>query len=518
MNIWDSLERGKTHFPDQQALIFKGKSTSYRELYELAGRLSAILRGRFNLDRGSRVAIFLPNIPEFVLSYYAIQRIGAIAASLNVMLKRNEVEFILRDSGSRLLITVPQFLEQVPENVSSLEAIVTVGDTDRPRCYKFSDLLCESPFPEVPSVSLDASDGAAILYTSGTTGQPKGVLLTHGNLASNAAATVHHTRMTPDDRLLCYLPLFHCFGQNFIMNAAVTAGATLILHERFVPEEILESTRVNRASIFLGVPAVYLRLLAQSDIERYLQTIRYYFSAAAPLPVEVVRKWRDRFGQTIYEGYGLTETSPFATYNHDADYREGSVGTAIQDVEIKIVDEHGAQLPPGEVGEIAIKGPNVMNGYFNRPEETAEVIRDGWFLTGDIGKMDQDGYLYLVDRAKDMVNVSGFKVWPREVEEVLSAHGGVAEAAVIGVPDPVSGEAVKAFAVLKQSARLTEQEVIDFCRNRMAVYKAPRHVEFIDALPRNPAGKVLKRELRAREATLTPPSPLEELKGEGEKR
>jgi long-chain acyl-CoA synthetase len=500
MNIYDSLERANNQFAGKAAVIFKGQITSYGELYEQTCRLSAVVRDRFQLGPGSRVAIFLPNIPEFILAYYAVQRIGAIAASLNVMLKRNEVEFILGDSGSELLITVPQLLEQVPKTISSLKGIVTVGDTDRPGCYRFSELLAGSAFPEIPPASLDANDGAAILYTSGTTGQPKGVMLTHGNLVSNAAATIHHTRMSSEDRLLCYLPLFHCFGQNFIMNAALSAGGALILHERFVPQEILESARANRASIFLGVPAVYLRLLAQPGIESYLQTIRYYFSAAAPLPVEVVRKWRDRFGQIIYEGYGLTETSPFATYNHDSDYREGSVGTAIKDVAIKIVDEHGAKLPPGEVGEIAIKGPNVMKGYFNRPEETAEVIRDGWFLTGDIGKMDQDGYLYLVDRVKDMINVSGFKVWPREVEEVLSRHDGLAESAVIGIPDPVSGEAVKVFAVRKENAQVTEQELIEFCRSRMAVYKAPRRVEFIDSLPRNPSGKVLKRELRARGA------------------
>jgi long-chain acyl-CoA synthetase len=500
MNIFDSLERAKSQFPDNEALIFKGKPTTYRELYEQACRLSAVLSTRWKLRPESRVAIFLPNIPEFVLCYYAIQRIGAIAVSLNVMLKRDEVEFILRDSAAQLLITAPQLLEQVPEGIATLDGIVSVGPVSRPDCCQLSELLMERPAAEVSKISRESDDGGAILYTSGTTGQPKGVLLTHGNLNFNAAATNHHTRMNADDRLVCFLPLFHCFGQNFIMNAAVNAAATLILHERFVPDEILESAMANRASIFLGVPAVYLRLLSQPGIERYLQTIRYYFSAAAPLPVEVVRRWRSRFGQIIYEGYGLTETSPFATYNHDSDYREGSVGTAIRDVEIKIVDENGAQLPPGAIGEIAIRGPNVMKGYFNRPEETAQVIRDRWFLSGDIGKMDEDGFLYLVDRAKDMVNVSGFKVWPREIEEVLSKHDGLAEAAVIGIPDPVSGEAVKAFAVRKPAARITEQDVIDYCRNRMAVYKAPRCVEFIDALPRNPSGKVLKRELRLRNA------------------
>ena len=241
MNIFDSLERAQIRFPDKDAVIFKGQSTTYGELYEQACRLSAALSKRFGLLRGDRVAIFLPNIPEFIVSYYAIEKLGAVAVSLNVMLKRNEVEFILRDCGARVLIAMPQFIEEVPENISSLEAIVTVGATDRPGCWQFSELASERPASAAPGARVESEDGAAILYTSGTTGQPKGVLLTHGNLVSNAQATHHHTRMTPEDRLLCFLPLFHCFGQNFIMNTAVQAGATLLLHERFVPDEILKS-------------------------------------------------------------------------------------------------------------------------------------------------------------------------------------------------------------------------------------------------------------------------------------
>ncbi len=499
MNIFSSLERARHGSPQKDAVIFRGQAMSYGELHEQTCRLSAALLKRFNLQRGDRVAIFLPNIPEFIVSYYAIQRRGAIAVSLNVMLKRDEVSFILRDSGARALITAPQLLEQVPDNIPTLEGIVASGETTRPGCLGYADLASEPITSEFPSGRIESEDGAAILYTSGTTGQPKGVLLTHGNIVSNAAATGYHTRMTPEDRLLCYLPLFHCFGQNFIMNACVYAGATLLLHERFVPDEILQSAMVNRASIFLGVPAVYARLLALPGIEKDLESIRYYFTAAAPMPLEVAQRWRERFGHRIYEGYGLTETSPFASYNHDFEYREGSVGTPIEYVKIKVINERGQPVRPGELGEIAIKGPNVMKGYFNRPEETARAVRDGWFLTGDIGRLDQDGYLYLVDRAKDMVNVSGYKVWPREVEEVLAKHDGLAEAAVIGVPDAVSGEAVKAYVVMRAGVQLTEKNIIDFCRDRIAVYKAPRYVEFIAALPRNPAGKVLKRELRVRE-------------------
>lgn len=503
MNIFDSLERARTYFPDKEALLFKGARTSYLDLYRQVSHISSALKARFNLEKGDRVAIFLPNIPEFCLSYLAVVKLGAIAVSLNVMLKRDEVAFILNDSGAKVIIAAGHLLDQIPETIPTLEGIVCVGELNSPGVVPYQDLLSES-LPPISKTSLEEDEGAAILYTSGTTGKPKGVLLTHKNLVSNVYATNHHTRMRPEDKLICYLPLFHCFGQNFIMNASVNTGATLVLHERFHPDEILRSVKEHRVSMFFGVPAVYTRLLELPGIEDHLSSVRYYFTAAAPMPSEVAHRWRERFGQTIYEGYGLTETSPFASYNHDFCYREGSVGTPIENVEMKIVDEKGNDLLPGEVGEIAIKGPNVMKGYYHQPEETAQAIRDGWFFTGDIGRMDEEGYFYLVDRAKDMINVAGFKVWPREVEEVFLKHPTLSEVAVVGIPDPISGEAVKAFVVLRGDATIKEQDLIDFCRSRIAVYKAPRHVEFLDALPKNPAGKILKRELRAREAEKAP--------------
>ena len=500
MNIFDALEHGRSYFPDKEAILFGGDAITYRDLHERACRLSSALKEIADLRQGDRVALFLPNRPEFILSYYAAVRLGAIAVSLNVMLKRDEVKFILNDSEAKILITTSQLLDQVPEatETPSLKKIVSSGKAAHANVVQLDDLLA-STSPVAPKANLDQNDGAAILYTSGTTGKPKGALLSHGNLISNVGATVIHTKMSAADRLICYLPLFHCFGQNFIMNASVKSGATLVLHERFQPDEILDSVKSNGVSMFFGVPPVYLRFLAMPKIEEYFRAVRYCFTAAAPMPVTVARRWSEKVGQIIYEGYGLTETSPFASYNHDVHYREGSVGTPIENVEIKIFDPGGRELAPGEQGEIAIKGANVMLGYFHRPQETAEVIRDGWFLTGDIGKMDSDGYLYLVDRAKDMINVSGFKVWPREVEEVLLQHPSLSEVGVVGIADPVSGEAVKAFVVLKQGQSMKEQELIDYARARMAVYKAPRYVEFIDALPRNPAGKILKRELRARE-------------------
>ncbi len=495
MNVFDALERAKTYFPKKEALVFKGAKTSFLDLYHQVSLVSSALKSRYNIQRGDRVALFLPNIPEFVLSYFAIVKLGGVVVSLNVMLKRDEVAFILKDSGAKVLITAMPLLDQVPETIPTLEGVVCVGEPHRPEVVPYRELLTKSSAP-VSKVSLEGDDGAAILYTSGTTGKPKGVLLTQSNLISNMYATNHHTGMRPEDRLICYLPLFHCFGQNFIMNSSVNAGATLILHERFKPDEILGSVKSNRVSMFFGVPTVYLHFLEASNIEEHLASVRYYFTAAAPMPVEVAHRWKERFGQVIYEGYGLTETSPCASYNHDFFYREGSVGTPIENVEMKIVDERGNDLLPGEVGEIAIKGPNVMKGYYRQPEETAKAIRDGWFYSGDIGRMDDQGYFYLVDRAKDMINLSGFKVWPREVEDVLMEHPAVREVAVVGVPDRTSGEAVKAFVVLKEKPTTEERNLIDFCRDRLAVYKAPRSVEFINALPKNPAGKILKRELR----------------------
>ncbi len=453
MNIFDVLEYGNGLFPKKQAILFAGESIAYGELYQRACRLSSALEQVTHVKRGDRVALFLPNWPEFITAYYAVVRLGAIAVSLNVMLKHDEVKFILNDSESSVLITANKLIEQVPDarEVPSLKKILCVDKPQRADVFPLEDFLALAS-GETSAADLANNDGAAILYTSGTTGKPKGALLSHGNIISNIQATRHHTQMASDDRLICYLPLFHCFGQNFIMNAALDAGATLVLHERFQAEEILESVKSHRVSMFFGVPPVYQHLLAEPNIEEYFRTVRYCFTAAAPMPVVVARQWQRRIGQIIYEGYGLTETSPFASYNHDSLYREGSVGTPLEKVEMKIVDPEGRTLLVGETGEIAIKGSQRDAGLFppgprNRPSHPRRLVFD-WGHR----QADADGYFYLVDRAKDMINVSGFKVWPREVEEVLLQHPSVSEAAVVGIEDPDSGEAVKAFVVLKQSA------------------------------------------------------------------
>jgi len=316
-------------------------------------------------------------------------------------------------------------------------------------------------------------------------------------VVSNAYATVHHLQMTSDDRGLCALPMFHCFGQNAIMNSLVTAGGTMVMQERFVPDAFVDGIAAHRITIFYAVPTMYILFLA---MERPLDftSVRLYFSAAAILPTDVERRWHERFGRWIQQGYGLTETSPFASYNHDVAFKPGSVGTPIENVEMKIVDGEDREVADGERGEIVIKGPNVMKGYFGNEAATAEAIRDGWFHSGDIGCRDADGYFFIVDRVKDMINVSGFKVWPAEVEQTLYRHPAIREVAVYGVRDPVKGEAVKAAVILESGASATPEEIIAFCREQLAVYKAPGAVDIVSELSKSATGKILKRVLRGR--------------------
>jgi len=305
--------------------------------------------------------------------------------------------------------------------------------------------------------------------------------------------------MTPEDAGLCALPLFHCFGQNFIMNALLTAGGTLVLQERFVPADFLGAIPRHRITILYAVPTMYIVFLAGDLAAHDLASLRLSFSAAAMLPADVEARWRAVTGLPVSQGYGLTECSPFATYNHERAHRPGSVGSPIENVEVRVVDEHDREAPDGTLGEIVIRGPNVMTGYLGKPAETAETLRGGWLHSGDIGYRDADGYFFVVDRVKDMINVSGFKVYPREVEEVLFAHPAVREAAVLGMPDPMKGEAVRACVVLREGQAATADELIALCRDRIAAYKVPSVVEFLAALPKSPTGKILKKELRGGE-------------------
>lgn len=479
MNIARSIEHGRRNHPDRPALIFEGSEISYAALDDAANSVARALRDR-GIGRGDRVALLMPNVPEFAYAYYGALKLGAIVVSINTSLIADEIEFIVKDSGAAILLSELTAFAARPG--AAIEAV---------------DLLADAP--------------AAIVYTSGTTGVPKGATLSHGNVTFAMAAKQRYLGITPEDRLLLFLPLYHCFGQNAILNAAMQAGATVVLQRAFDADRLLASLASDRVTMMFGVPATFSVLLdraaaaspsiaaAAGDGLGPLASVRYCFSAAAPLPIHVEAAWRARFGLVIHQGYGLTETSPFASYNHATMHRPGSIGVPIDRVEMRVVDVRTRQpLAAGERGEIVIRGPNVMLGYWNRPIDTAEVMQDGWFHTGDIGRTDADGYFFIEDRIKDMVIIGGSNVYPAEIEHVLSQHPQVADAAVFGVPAPVLGERVWAAVVLGPGATATEGEIIAFCRARMAHFKVPARVEFVDELPRNRTGKVLKRVLRQR--------------------
>jgi long-chain acyl-CoA synthetase len=499
MNIARSLEHSARLFGNRVALIFEGTQLSYVELEEYAARLAAALRRR-GIGRGDRVALFLPNIPAFAIAYYAIQKLGSIAVSINAGSAASEVSFILDDCAARAVFTTAELRLQIPDaDLPELEHVVLCegrisGETD------LESLLSEAA-GGLRGVDADRDEPAAILYTSGTTGTPKGATLSHGNVISNVWSFVHNCGMRPDDRILIPLPLFHCFGQNALLNSGLAAGSTLMLQRTFRPDTALQAVQDQKISMFFGVPTMFIALLDRATTEQ-MRSVRYYFSAAAKLPEEIERRWFDKFGSPVTQGYGLTETSPFASYNSFLQYRPGTIGTPIENVEMRVLDVNTSEeVPTNELGELVIRGPNVMLGYWNNPEETSLVLRDSWFRSGDIGRVDADGYFYIVDRLKDVIDVGGMNVYSSQVESVLYQQGDVAEVAVFGMPDELMGERVCAHVVLKSGALATTEQLLSFCRDRLADFKVPRSLELVEQLPRNPAGKVLKRVLRENTAS-----------------
>jgi long-chain acyl-CoA synthetase len=499
INVARSVEETARAQPDKAALRFQSRDVTYAALDDEASRIADALLAN-GLKSGDRIALWLPNIPAFVSAYFGAMKIGAVAVSISSAYKGEEAEYILRDSGARALFTTADLLQEVAAVRASLGALehVVLAEGSADGAVTLDGFIARAS-SDVRAVDRGAGDAAAILYTSGTTGKPKGAILTHGNITSNTRAVLRHARMSAGDVLQLFLPLFHCFGQNFILNSGLAAGATILLHRRWDPKECLPAIAREGVTMFFAVPTIYIGLLNAGVPKQELQAVRYYFSAAATMPEEVAKKWWDRFGLPIHEGYGLTETSPFAAYNHDRAYRPGSIGSPVEGVEMRVVGEDDREVPRGTWGEIVIRGPNIMQGYFQKAEESAIALRGGWFHSGDIGYVDADGYFYLVDRVKDMINAAGFKVWPREVEEIIYRHWGVKEAVVVGVPDSIKGEAVKAFIIVKENARIDPAEIIAFCRERIAAYKAPASVEIVAELPKSATGKILKRVLRDRE-------------------
>ena len=491
MNLADNLIRSAQLFPDRPAVRLDDAILSYRDLHQQSARVAGLLRDR-GIQPGDRVAIMLPNLPEFPVIYYAVMRAGAVAVPMNPLLKAREVAHYIQDSGASLIFAGPDCAGEVLAGVESLGTDFVMVDR------RFDELVADA-VPVVAVVDRASTDTAVILYTSGTTGLPKGAELTHGNLTTNAATVaVDLIQAGFQDVIFGGLPLFHSFGQTCGLNTAVRVGACLTLVSRFTPEKALQVMARDRVTVFEGVPTMYVALLAAPDRDECdLSALRVCVSGGAALPVEVLRGFEAEFGCMILEGYGLSETSPVASFNHpDRVRKPGSIGTPIRGVRMRIVGENGAEVVPGTVGEIAIRGDNLMKGYWGRVEATVEAIPDGWLRTGDLGRADADGFFYIVDRKKELIIRGGYNVYPREIEEVLYEHPSIVEAAVIGVPDESLGEEVGAAVVLKPAATVTVEEIRDFVKGQVAAYKYPRHVWVLPALPKGPTGKVLKREIR----------------------
>ena len=513
LNLAVLLEDSAREVPERPATIFEGTKLSYEAVNAAANQVAHGLM-KAGIKKGDTVALSCQDVPYFPIVYYGILKAGAVVMPLNVLLKPREIAYHLRDADARAYFC----LEGTPELPIGEMGFTAFKEVDS--CKHFF-LMTTNPTAPSPiegaqtlgmlmhnqpttfeTVMTDPDDTAIILYTSGTTGQPKGAELSHLNMLLNARLSESMYPKMDHDVHLITLPLFHSFGQSVQMNAGLYNRATLVLLPRFTPDETFRLMERESVTIFAGVPTMYWAMLNYPgannyDLEKIARNLRICISGGSAMPVEVMRAFEEKFKVKILEGYGLSETSPVATFNRlDRLNKPGSIGLPVWGVSVRIVDGNDNDVGTNEVGEIVIRGHNVMKGYYRRPEATAQAFRNGWFHTGDVGRWDEEGYIYIVDRVKDMIIRGGFNVYPREIEEVLMTHPAVSLAAVVGVPHPRYGEEVKAYVLLKEGAELTEVDLVTWSKENMADYKYPRHIEFRTALPMTATGKILKQELR----------------------
>jgi long-chain acyl-CoA synthetase len=512
LNLSVLLEDSARRYPDRDALVLGDTRLSYAQVNAAANQVANLLVER-GIKPGEKVALSCPNLPYFPIVYYGILKAGAVVVPLNVLIKGREVAYHLADADVKAYFC----FQGTPELAIGTEGYAGFQDSDAEHFFMITaDPAADSPIdgtetlgqalegksPVFDSVVTEATDTAIILYTSGTTGQAKGAELSHANTMMNVVTINRLFKNQPaQDTHLLTLPLFHTFGATVQMHAGFSMASTIVLVPRFDADQVIALMQKEDISFFAGVPTMWWGLLGalseDVDVKRIADNLRMGVSGGASLPVEIISKVKEKLGVTILEGYGLSETSPVATFSDpDRDPRPGSIGVPVWGIECKLIDEDWNEVTePDGIGEIAIKGHNIMKGYYNRPEATDEVIRDGWFRSGDLARKDEDGYYYIVDRSKDMIIRGGFNVYPREIEEVLMTHEAVSLAAVIGVPHESHGEEVKAFVILNDGATVTGEELVAWGKEQMAGYKYPRTVEIVESLPMTATGKILKREL-----------------------
>jgi long-chain acyl-CoA synthetase len=507
LTIASILAESAVRHADRTAVVLGDLRLTYAQLWGHAKQYAAVLREK-GIGPGDKVALLLPNTPHFPLAYFGTLALGAVAVPVHALLKAEEIQYVLEDSGAKALVCAAPLMGEGAKG-AELAGVPVLGVMDSPgggdsdATVERIDNAALQATPIDALVPREPEDTAVILYTSGTTGTPKGAEITHLNVTMNVVASAMHSfDIGPDDVVLGCLPLFHTFGQTCCMNTAFYVGASVVMLPRFDGAQALELLVKEKCTIFMGVPTMYVGLLEAAKTSEHRPRLKSALSGGAALPVPILEKFVEVFGTEVLEGYGLTETSPVATFNQVGfEPKPGTVGKQIWGVEVEVakaeVDEAIELLPTGELGEIVVRGHNVFKGYLNKPDATKAAIVDGWFRTGDLGTKDQDGYVSIVDRKKDMVIRGGYNVYPREVEETLLRHPAVGQVAVFGLPDPQYGEEVSA-AVIRDPAggEVTEQELSAWAKEKLAAYKYPRRIFFVDAFPLGPSGKVLKRELQ----------------------
>ena len=522
------LQETGTKYPDKVAIHFMGKDLTYHEVYMSSLKFANYLKG-LGVKKGDRVAIMLPNTPQSVIAYYGVLFVGGIVVQTNPLYVERELEYQMKDSGAKVILTMDILFPRVSSirSNTNLEHVIVTAIKDYlpfpknliyPYIQKkqygivvnvkhegnnhlFTEIMKAASKEPIP-IEIDVENDLALLqYTGGTTGFPKGVMLTHKNLISNTSMCNAWMYKCEEGKesILAVLPFFHVYGMTTVLILAVMQAYKMIILPKFDPETTLKTIHKQRPTLFPGAPTIYIGLLNHKSLNKYdLSSIKSCMSGSAPLPVEIQDQFEKVTEGKLVEGYGLTETSPVTHSNFfwDRPRVKGSIGVPWPDTEAAIVSaETGEVLPPGEIGEIGIKGPQVMKGYWNRPDDTENTFKNGWFLTGDLGYMDESGYFFVVDRKKDLIIAGGYNIYPREVEEVLYEHEAIQEAVVAGVPDPYRGETVKAYVVLKEGAVVSEKELNEFARKHLAAYKAPRLYEFRSELPKTAIGKILRRSL-----------------------
>ena len=513
LNLSATLEYSAKTNPTDPAIYFSDKIFSYQDVDIMANKIA---NGLINsgIKKGDKVALCCPNIPQFIFSYFGILKAGCIVLPFNVLLKNSEIKFILNNSQAKGIICfegtpeleIAKEVMEAVEKSESCKKMWVIKSLDKFKINnnnvcEFSSLIKNSK-EYFDTIQCSSEDTAIILYTSGTTGKPKGAELTHSNVLLNSFIGKDLAQLTKSDKVIMSLPLFHVYGQVIMMLSSILSGASLIVLPRFDPVEVLKAMESYKANVFGGVPTMYWALLnslddSKVDVNVISNNLRVCSAGGSSLPLEVLKNFEERFKVPILEGYGLSETSPGITFNHLGRKRKpGSVGQPVWGIEIKVFDENDKEVKTTETGEIVVRGHAVMKGYYNNIEGTQNALRGGWFHTGDIGYYDEEGYLYIVDRVKDMIIRGGYNVYPRELEEVLIKHDDVSLVAVIGVPHDEWGEEIKACIVLKEGANCSEEDIIAFAKSNIAAYKYPRLIEFYDSLPLNATGKILKTELR----------------------